>query len=75
MGNFTGAMSRVKAGQKKVEKKVANLPADCTWVAGGKSSIDGVAGKSLNNLGVGFTFGYQINDNISLTGRLHGDRQ
>jgi hypothetical protein len=41
--------------------------ADCTWVAGGKSSIDGVAGKSLNNVGVGFTLGYQINDNISLT--------
>jgi hypothetical protein len=41
--------------------------ADCTWVAGGKSSIDGVSGSSLNNLGIGFTLGYQINDNISLT--------
>jgi hypothetical protein len=40
---------------------------DCTWVAGGKSSVDGVAGKSLNNVGVGFTLGYQINDNLSLT--------
>jgi hypothetical protein len=40
---------------------------DATYMAGGKSSIDGVAGESLNNLGVGITLGYQINDNISLT--------
>ena len=40
---------------------------DSTWMAGGKSSVDGVGGDSLNNLGVGFTLGYQINDNISLT--------
>jgi outer membrane putative beta-barrel porin/alpha-amylase len=40
---------------------------DTTWVNGGKSSVNGVGGKSLNNLGVGFTLGYQINDNISLT--------
>ncbi|MHC1767721.1 MAG: transporter [Verrucomicrobiia bacterium] len=40
---------------------------DSTWFAGGKSSVDGVSGKSLNNVGVGFTLGYQINDNISLT--------
>ena len=40
---------------------------DLTWMAGGKSSIDGVSGDSLNNLGLGFTLGYQINDNFSLT--------
>jgi hypothetical protein len=40
---------------------------DTTWMAGGKSSVNGVNGDSLNNLGVGFTLGYQINDNISLT--------
>jgi hypothetical protein len=40
---------------------------DMTYLTGGKSSIDGVAGGSLNNLGVGFTLGYQINDNLSLT--------
>jgi hypothetical protein len=40
---------------------------DTTWMAGGKSSVDGVAGDSLNSLGIGFTLGYQINDNISLT--------
>ena len=28
---------------------------------------DGVSGKALNNIGVGFTLGYQINDNLSLT--------
>ena len=40
---------------------------DATWIAGGKSSINGVSGESLNNFGVGFTLGYQITDNLSLT--------
>jgi hypothetical protein len=40
---------------------------DSTWLAGGESSIDGAGGDSLNNVGIGFTLGYQINDNISLT--------
>ena len=40
---------------------------DTTWVTGGKSSVDGASGDSLNNLGVGITLGYQINDNLSLT--------
>jgi hypothetical protein len=40
---------------------------DSTWFTGGKSSISGVSGKSLNNLGIGFTLGYQITDNLSLT--------
>jgi len=41
--------------------------ADSTYMSGGKSVVDGVSSSSLNNLGVGFTLGYQINDNISLT--------
>ena len=40
---------------------------DGAWYYGGKSSINGVAGKELNNYGVGLTLGYQINDNINLT--------
>lgn len=41
---------------------------DTTWVTGGKSSVNGAStGDSLNNLGVGITLGYQINDNLSLT--------
>jgi hypothetical protein len=40
---------------------------DTTWMTGGESSVNGVAGEPLNNLGVGVTLGYQINDNISLT--------
>jgi hypothetical protein len=40
---------------------------DATWMTGGKSSVNGVGGDSLNNLGVGITLGYQINDNLSLT--------
>jgi hypothetical protein len=40
---------------------------DGTWMAGGTSTIDGVSGKALNNLAVGFTLGYQITDNLSLT--------
>jgi hypothetical protein len=38
-----------------------------TWVKGGKSSLDGVEGEELNNVGLGFTLGYQINDNLQLT--------
>jgi hypothetical protein len=41
---------------------------DTTLMEGGKSSISGVSGgEPLNNVGVGFTLGYQINDNLSLT--------
>ena len=40
---------------------------DSTYMAGGKSTVNGVGGDSLNNLGVGLTLGYQINDNLSLT--------
>jgi hypothetical protein len=40
---------------------------DAAWYSGGESSINGVQGKKLDNLGVGFTFGYSINDNLNLT--------
>jgi len=40
---------------------------DTTYLAGGKSSLNGVAGDSLNSLAAGFTLGYQINDNLSVT--------
>ncbi|NWG13731.1 MAG: transporter [Acidobacteria bacterium] len=41
---------------------------DTTYMGGGESSVDGSDGDSMSNVGVGFTLGYQINDNISLTG-------
>ena len=40
---------------------------DASYYSGGKSSINGVDGKKLNNFGVGLTLGYQINDNLGLT--------
>jgi hypothetical protein len=40
---------------------------DGAWYTGGKATINGVAGEKLNNLGIGFTLGYQINDNLGLT--------
>jgi len=40
---------------------------DGTWYTGGKASVDGVEGEKLDNLGVGLTLGYQINDNLGLT--------
>jgi hypothetical protein len=40
---------------------------DAVWYSGGKATIDGVAGKAMNNAGVGFTLGYQLNDNTQLT--------
>jgi hypothetical protein len=40
---------------------------DVAWYNGGQPTINGVAGEKLNNLGVGLTLGYQVNDNLSLT--------
>jgi hypothetical protein len=40
---------------------------DVTSFTGGKSTIDQVEGKSLNNFGVGGTLGYQVNENMQLT--------
>ena len=40
---------------------------DAVYYCGAKSTIAGVSGTALGELGVGFTFGYKINDNISLT--------
>lgn len=40
---------------------------DVTWVTGAQASLDGIEGEALNNLGVGFTLGIQINENLQLT--------
>ncbi len=40
---------------------------DATSMNGGESSVNGVEGDALSNLGLGLTFGYQINDSLSLT--------
>jgi hypothetical protein len=40
---------------------------DATWYKGGQSTINGVAGKELDNFGIGFTLGYQVNNNLNLT--------
>jgi len=40
---------------------------DLTWYNGGGSTINGVQGGKLNNVGVGLTLGYAINDNMNLT--------
>ena len=39
---------------------------DLISYSGGKATIDGVAGSSLNNLGLGATLGYHLNDNMQL---------
>jgi hypothetical protein len=39
---------------------------DVISFSGGKATIDGVEGKSLSNLGMGATLGYQINDNMQM---------
>jgi len=39
---------------------------DVISYTGGKSTIDGVEGTALSNLGLGGTLGYQINDNMQL---------
>jgi hypothetical protein len=40
---------------------------DAAWYTGGKATINGVAGKKLDNLGFGLTLGYTVNDNLNLT--------
>jgi len=40
---------------------------DGAWYTGGQATVDGVKGSKLDNLGVGLTFGYQINDSLGLT--------
>ncbi|HDH03259.1 MAG TPA: hypothetical protein ENH15_03340, partial [Actinobacteria bacterium] len=40
---------------------------DGTWVTGGRSTIDGVEGEALNNLGVGATLGFHLSENLQLT--------
>jgi len=39
---------------------------DVISYTGGKATIDGVQGNALNNLGLGATLGYQVNDNMQL---------
>ncbi len=40
---------------------------DGAWYSGGEPTIDGVSGEKLSNVGLGFTLGYNINDNLNLT--------
>ena len=40
---------------------------DMAYYSHGAATINGVKGKQLNTLGVGFTVGYQINDNLAFT--------
>jgi Putative MetA-pathway of phenol degradation len=40
---------------------------DLTWYKGGGSTINGVPGGKLNNVGVGLTLGYTVNENLNLT--------
>jgi hypothetical protein len=40
---------------------------DLNWMYGGQSSLDGNDGEDLDMLGMGFTLGYHVNENIQLT--------
>ena len=40
---------------------------DGAWYSGGQASINGVKGSKLNNIALGLTLGYTINDNIGAT--------
>jgi hypothetical protein len=39
---------------------------DSAWFSGGRSTVDGVSGLEVNNLGVGLTLGFQVTDNLSI---------
>jgi hypothetical protein len=40
---------------------------DLSWYKGGGSTVNGVAGGKLNNVGLGLTLGYTVNQNLNLT--------
>jgi len=40
---------------------------DAVWYSGGQATINGVQGEKLDNLGVGLTLGYVVNENLNLT--------
>jgi hypothetical protein len=40
---------------------------DTVYMKGGESTIHGVEGEEIESLSIGFTVGYQINDNVALT--------
>jgi hypothetical protein len=40
---------------------------DAAWYYGGAATVNGAEGDKLNNIGVGITLGYQVNDNLNLT--------
>jgi len=40
---------------------------DAVWYAGGKPEVGGFSGDDLDDVAVGFTLGYAINDNLMLT--------
>jgi len=40
---------------------------DGVWYTGGAATINGVQGEKLNNLAVGLTLGYQVNDSLGVT--------
>ena len=40
---------------------------DTVYMKGGESTIHGVEGDEIDSLSIGFTVGYQINDNLALT--------
>ena len=40
---------------------------DGAWYNGGQATVDTSKGTKLNNIGVGLTLGYQINENLNLT--------
>jgi hypothetical protein len=40
---------------------------DAAWYSGGQATVDGVQGEALDNIGLGLTLGYAVNDNLNLT--------
>ena len=40
---------------------------DLSWYTGGEATLNGVTGEKRDDLAVGITLGYQVNDNLNLT--------
>jgi len=68
-GTIIQASPEVQRLLKDTGAKIVPIPASAAQrpLRPPMASVNGVSGEKLNNLGVGFTLGYQVNSNLALT--------
>jgi len=63
----TDPMLGVEAHLTRDMTETAWVSLDSVWFGGGESEVDGVNGEAVDNVGVGVTFGFQVNDNLLIS--------